>query len=198
MLSRFKKFSVVAGLAVLSISTAQASVESTVAYQISQADLHTLVTNVSPFDLINWKVGDSADYDVSAGMFGKVGTMKKFVKSDEGAAIWVRQEIKLQGQNEIVEILLNKADGKVLKMIHNGKEEAIPDDKLEIISQDYTTVTVPAGTFKAIHIVAKTEKVSKIEVWANPKDTVMEGTLKQMMATGMVDITMELKTFKRN
>jgi hypothetical protein len=100
-------------------------------------------------------------------------------------------------QNEVIEIQLNKADGRILKMLRNGQEQAIPNEKIEVISQDFTDVTVPAGTFKAIHIVAKTEKVSKIEVWSNPRDTVMDGTLKQIVATGFMDLTTSLTRFNR-
>ena len=165
---------------------------------LSQAQLNAITLgNVSAQDVINWKVGDNANYQVSAGSFGKLGTMSQAVTKDEGAALWVKTDTKLAIQNDTAEMLLNKADGKILKYIHNGKEEALPDDKIEIISQDYADVTVPAGTFKAIHITAKTEKVSKIEIWANPRDTVMSGMIKQTMKTQGIDIAVELTDFKR-
>jgi hypothetical protein len=135
------------------------------------------------------------DYEVSAGFLGS-GTMHKAVTKDEGSALWINQKIELSIQNENVDILINKADGKILKMIRNGQEQQIPDDKLEVISQDYTEIDVKAGHFKAIHIVAKTKQVSKMEIWANPRDTVMDGSLKNIIATGMVDLTMELSSFK--
>ena len=99
-------------------------------------------------------------------------------------------------QKQKVEIQINKADGKVLKTIVNGQEQNTPDDPIQVISQDYVDVTVPAGTFKAIHIVAKTKQVDHVEVWANPRDTVMEGTLKQDMTTQGMDIDMALTSFK--
>ncbi|MGK5084904.1 hypothetical protein WDW37_16575 [Bdellovibrionota bacterium FG-1] len=156
-----------------------------------------LTTQVVTLDLINWKVGDSQQFDVKAGSFGKLGTMVKSVTQDDGATIWITQNMDLMIQKQKVEMQMNKADGKILKMIVNGKEQQIPDDKVEIISQDYADVTVPAGTFKAIHIVAKTAQAPHIEIWANPRDTVMEGTLKQAITTQGMDIVMELTTFKR-
>ena len=57
-------------------------------------------------------------------------------------------------------------------------------------------MTVPAGTFKAIHIVAKNKQVDHIELWANPRDTVMDGAIKQTMTTQGIDIVMELTSFK--
>ncbi|OFZ20189.1 MAG: hypothetical protein A2X94_09810 [Bdellovibrionales bacterium GWB1_55_8] len=188
----FKKIFITLGMAVSLATPALASQNS-----IDLLSYQTVLTSLAPFDLINWKVGDTANYNISAGFFGKVGVMVKSVTKDEGTAIWITQNMELQGQKQVVEILISKADGKTLRMIVNGKEEKIPDDKLEIISQDYAEVTVPAGKFETIHIVAKTEKVKKLEVWINPRDTVMEGTVKQIVNTGMFDLTMELTSFNR-
>ncbi len=161
------------------------------------AQIEIMKANVESLDLINWKVGDNAKFNVAAGSFGNIGTLDKSVSKDEGTALWLTQQMNVMIQNQKVETLINKADGKVLKMIVNGKEQAIPDDKIEIISQDYTEITVPAGKFKAIHVVAKSTQSPKIEVWANPRDTVMEGTLKQTMNTQNMDIAIELTGFKR-
>jgi hypothetical protein len=147
--------------------------------------------------MINWKVGESASYDVGIGSFGKLGSMNKSVTKEEGGAIWIHTEVNLVIQNDTTDMLINRADGKVLKVIHNGKEEPMnDDDKPEIISQDYAEVTVPAGTFKTIHVTGKTKKVEKFEIWANPRDTVMEGTIK-MLISGQMEMTSELNNFKR-
>jgi hypothetical protein len=187
-----KKFLTLLGIAMLSTG-AQANNISLTDAQIQSIAIST----VSTFDVINWKVGDTAKYDVSAGSFGKLGTSVKSVTKDEGAALWITQDMNLAIQKQKVEILLNKADGKVLKTIVNGQEQNAPNDPIEIISQDYVDVTVPAGTFKAVHIVAKTAKIDHIEVWANPRDTVMEGTLKQEMTMQGINIVMALTSFSK-
>ena len=152
-----------------------------------------------PFgDLINWKVGDTSTYNVGFAGLGNIGTMVKSVTKDEGTAIWIRQDMNLAIQKQNVEALINKEDGKVLKLLVNGKEQALPDDKVEVISQDYTEITVPAGTFKVLHIVAKTKDAPKLEIWANPRDIVMEGTAKQTIQSQMGEITMELVSQKRS
>ena len=115
---------------------------------------------------------------------------------EEGDTIWLHQEIDLKFQKQIVDVQMSRVDGHIIKMIQDGKEIQVPNDKLEVISQDYGDVTVPAGTFAAVHIVAKTAQVSKIEIWANPADTVMDGALKQIMATQIGELTLELTSFK--
>lgn len=167
------------------------------AQPINIMDVQIQAAAMTPTDLINWTVGDTASYNVSAGSFGNVGTMVKAVTKDEGKALWVQQDMDLQFQKQKVEILIEKSSGKILKMLLDGKEQKVPDQNIEIISQDYTEITVPAGTFKVLHVVAKSKEVSKIEIWANPKETVMDGAVKQTIATGLIDITTELTSFKR-
>lgn len=163
---------------------------------LSQVAFELSLHNLGTFDLINWKVGDTLDYAVSLGGMS-LGNSKKSVTKDEGTAIWLRQEVKMMSQNETIDALINKADGKVIKMIRNGKEQEIPNDKLEIISQDATTITVKAGTFQTIHIVAKTQQVSRLEIWANPRDTAIDGTVKQLVQSQFGMIGMELTAFRR-
>lgn len=151
---------------------------------------HSHTQDMDPLALINWKVGDSSDYNLSLS-FGK-GTMHKEVTSEEGTGVWLTENVAILGQKDVSQILFNRDNGKIIKMIHNGKETAIPNEQPEIISQDYGDVTVPAGTFKAIHIVAKTKSVSKIEIWANNKDVVIDGAIKEILATQYGDITLEL------
>ncbi len=187
-----KLFATAAALVCMASVSAKASTP-----VLGELELQALA-QVTPLNLINWKVGDTMSYDVEMGFFGKMGTSVKSVAKEEGGAIWVHQEMNLSGQKELIDMLINRADAKILKVLRNGQEMQMPDDKIEVISQDFAEVTVPAGTFKTVHIVAKSKQVSKIELWANPTDTAMDGGVKQIMATQFGDITMSLTSFKRN
>jgi hypothetical protein len=161
-----------------------------------QGVLDLALSQVSATNLINWKVGDTMSYEIKLGGMA-LGSNVKSVTKDEGTAIWMKQEMKLMSQNEVIESLINKADGQLLKLIRNGKEQSIPDNTLEVISQDATEIRVKAGTFKVIHIVAKTKDVERIEVWANPRDSAIDGTIKQLVKSPMGMIGFELTSFKR-
>lgn len=165
---------------------------------ILTTDLHLMMATVSPFNVINWKVGDKLAYDISAGSFGKLGKMNKEVTKEEGNAVWIHQVADLGFQKDTSDILMDRATAKIIKFIHNGKEEQMPDDKIEIISQEYEEVTVPKGTFKSIHVVAKSKQIKKLDAWINPTDTAMDGTIKTIIATDMFDMVMELTDFVRN
>jgi hypothetical protein len=152
----------------------------------------------SAIDLINWKIGDSTSYEIELEGMGKLGTMVKMAMKDEGTGVWVKNEADLMGQKDVTEILIDRSTGKILKMIHNGREEQVPSDEIEIISQDYTEITVPAGTFKCLHIVAKSKQVSKMEIWANPQAVSLDGSLQMIMATQFGNMTLKLTQFKKN
>jgi hypothetical protein len=157
---------------------------------------HQALRGYSAQNMVDWKVGDQMDYQVSLGMLGQ-GTMTKVVTKDEGNALWFKQEINLSIQNQVVEILINKADGKVLKMIRNGKEEQVPDQDLDIVGQEYAQVTVPAGTFDSIHVTANTKDVKNLEMWANPQATCMDGAIKMVVPMNFITMTSELVTFNK-
>jgi hypothetical protein len=129
-----------------------------------------------------------------------LGTMTMTTTKDEDKAVWVESKtnIPMMGKEDVMDMLISRVDGKTLKMIHNGQEEQIPDQNIEIVSQDYTSVTVPAGTFKCMHVVAKTKDVSKVEIWANPQATALMGMLQQAADTQMGTMTAKLTSFKKN
>ena len=185
------------GAALVPFIHTQSSQASNQEAESMQVDLFQLaVGQVSATNLIDWKVGDTMNYEIKLGGMA-LGSNTKSVTKDEGTAIWMRQEMKLMSQNEVVEALINKADGKLLKLIRNGQEQSIPDNDLEIISQDATEIKVKAGSFKVIHIVAKSKEVERIEIWANPRDSAIDGTIKQMVKSPMGMISFELTAFRR-
>lgn len=144
---------------------------------------------------LTWKVGDLSEFNVSAGAFGS-GKMTKTVTEDTGTAFWVVQEMNIPSHQEKLEKLYNKADGQVLKVIRNGTEQNPADSAIEISSQENVRIQVPAGTFDSLHIVGKSQKVSKIELWSNPGATAIDGTLKLIMKSSFYTITSELSSFR--
>jgi hypothetical protein len=175
-------------------------VERTQALKASAAVERLLVreARVGALALINWKVGDSANFDIELGAMGKLGTMVKSATKEEGAAIWVTNDASLQGQKDVTEVLINRADGKILKMIHNGQEQSAPADDFQVISHDSASITVPAGTFKCLHVVGKSKQSSKIEIWMNPSAVSLDGQIQMTAATQFGDMTMKLTAFKKN
>lgn len=143
---------------------------------------------------LDWKVGDVAEYNVSAGILGK-GKMIKKVVQDTGTALWILEEMNIPSHKETIKKLYNKEDGKVLSVIRSGSAQNPEDSKIEIISQENTRITVPAGTFNVLHIVGKSKKSPQIELWSNPDATVSDGTIKMIMTSRYYKITSELTKF---
>lgn len=175
---------------------AQADQQSETALNLAMSELQLSVAGDRAIsNVINWKIGEFQEYNLEL-MGMPMGTMKKFVASEQGNAIWIQQDISggMIG-NQKVETLLDRATGQVLEVRQNGQKQEIPNDPIEIIDQETTTITVPAGTFEVIHITAKSKQIKKAEIWANPRDIVMDGTAQMMIDSGQFPITLKLTKF---
>ncbi|MBI3017989.1 MAG: hypothetical protein HYY62_08400 [Deltaproteobacteria bacterium] len=183
-----KKGIVTVFLSVLFITSAQASGSLLVDLFLSQA--RTL-------DVIDWKVGDAANYNMQLGFIGK-GTVKKTATKEEEGAIWIETNAKTPLGDERVETLISRADGKILKLIVNGQEQKYEEHEIELISKDAAEITVPAGTFKTIHVKVKDKTdASDVEAWINPRDIPLGGIVKSSVAKSFLTVTLELTSFSR-
>lgn len=146
---------------------------------------------------LNWQVGQSANYNVNMGIIS--GTMVMSVASVGAEGIWMHQDMDLgfAGKQKI-ETLIDQETGAVKKMIVNGKEEQVPEQNIEIISTNQEKVTVPAGTFDSMHVVAREKgKSDDINMWVNPLEIPLSGLLKQVAPGPIGEVTVELTSFKR-
>lgn len=142
---------------------------------------------------LKWKVGDKADYKMAGGILN--GTVKSFVREDNGSEIWVQQDMDMGflGKQK-VEILFDKATGQVKKLLANGQEQSLPDtSNIEIVETKEDKVTVPAGTFAAIYAKIKDKSNDQIqEAWINPQEVPINGMVKAIADSQLGKITQEL------
>lgn len=157
-------------------------------------EILSIAAPIAPEALIEWKVGDKQEFEVS-GVMGMTGTMTKVASKEEGNGIWISQQLTLPIMSDKTELLIDRDSGKTLKMIHNGKEEKAPEGEIEIIKTENTFIEVPAGKFKVMHITAKSKDVKQIDVWANPKLIALDGGAKMVIDQGQMTITLVLKSF---
>lgn len=186
--------SLLAGILALA-GSAQAKDASEIARELVIANLQASAAGeIHINNVINWKVGEYTEYSLEImGMPG--GTMKKYVASEVGNNIWLNSDVDMMGQKQNVEALMDRANGQILEMKQNGKKVDVPNDPVEIIDQEATSVTVPAGTFEVIHITAKSKQIKKLEVWANPRDIALDGAAQMMVDSGMFPMTLKLTKF---
>src|SRR5690606_30062538 len=70
-------------------ASASAVTQEEFARNLILAEMQQSIANgMQTFNLINWKVGENATYDMKA-MIGSIGKMQKSVASEQGNAIWV-------------------------------------------------------------------------------------------------------------
>lgn len=152
-----------------------------------------VAAELAAFNVINWRIGDFQKMDITLGGRFPFGKMHKWVHSEEGNNIWVHSEVKSQQGNQTTQMLIDRATGEVKKIIQNGREQQVPNDPIEIIDQESTTITVKAGTFDALKITAKSKQIKKMTIWMNPRDTIMDGMLKADITSNQMPIPMSLE-----
>src|SRR5579859_2156758 len=143
------------------LALAPATVWANTASDVSQFHIQTLVKF---FNLINWKVGDKASYNVEV-MGQAVGTMDDSVDRNDGNTLWMVEKMNLMGQAQEVDTQIDRSNGQILKMMVNGQEQQVPNDPPQITNQEIVDVTVPAGTFHVAHIPFNTSQVQGGQLW---------------------------------
>jgi hypothetical protein len=148
--------------------------------------------------LLNWTVGDSADYTIAGGIIN--GTMKMFVREATAEGYWVQQDADLgfMGKQK-VEILYDKNSGQVLQMIVNDKKQTPPNPgDEEVVETKHDHVTVPKGSYDCIYAKIKDKKTNDItEAWINMELIPISGMIKVITPSQIGAVTLELTDFKK-
>ena len=159
------------------------------------ANLVRTLSIQSAQDLIDWKVGEYANYDIE---FMLPGTLAKEVTAEEKGAIWVVQtmEFEMLGATE-VKMKISRSTAEILEFYVNGEKQDPPaPPKFEVVDQVEETITVPAGTFKTIKVTLKDlESGEMTYIWINPKDVSMEGTVQMTANSEFGEMTIKLSSF---
>lgn len=148
---------------------------------------------------LNWQIGDWTEMNMDMGMVK--GTSRLEVRSKEGVNFWLEQNMDLgfMGKQKI-EILIDSSNGEIKKLIVNGKEEDPPaPGNMEVVSTAEDTITVPAGTFKSLHIQIKDNDSGNIsDNWINPKEVPVNGMIKSVSPSQFGKVTLELTAYGKN
>lgn len=164
---------------------------------LNDLQVANIIETLAPAGL-DWKVGDQANYNLDMGGFLK-GTMVMQVTLIETQGFWMQQDIDLMIQKQKVEVLIDKNNGQILKMIVNGQEQTPPKQDIEVLEVKESTITVPAGNFQVVYMKVKDKAQNNAisEIWANPKAIPMSGMAKMISQSQMGQVTIELTKFQR-
>lgn len=145
---------------------------------------------------LNWKVGDTANYNISAG-FVK-GTMKMMVRERAPEGIWAQQDLDLGfAGKQKVETLFDADTGEVKKVLVNGKEEQTPIQDSEVVEVTESKVTVPAGSFNCLYVITKDSEGKLSKSWVNPNIIPIVGLIKVQSPSQYGEVNVELTSFKK-
>ncbi len=156
-------------------------------------------SDANPADLIEWKKGDTNTYSLDMGFIQ--GSMVQLVREISSEGIWVDQNMDLgfAGKQNASQ-LIDPATGEIKKFIVNGKEQEIPKQgEQEIIEVKEEKITVPAGSFDCIYAKIKDKESGDItQAWINPEKVSVGGMLKVIQPSQYGDVTLILKSFRKN
>lgn len=190
-------------LAGASVSQATTDVSAVrLAQEVAQiaSSVRTLEAGLVAANLINWQIGEYHNNTIKLSL-PFPGSAHKEVTKEETArnAFWYVQDIAILGQKQKIETLMDRATGKVLEQIVNGKKEEVSEgDTMEILEQYETEVEVPAGKFDCMYIKAKVTskgQTQELQAWINPVNINLDGMLKVVVQSQMGPVEMLLKDF---
>lgn len=143
---------------------------------------------------LDWKVGDTNNYNIDMGI--AKGTMSMTVASYNNEGIWMHQNVDLGflGKQQI-QTLINPNNGAVIKMIVDGKEQEPPKQELEVIEIVDDNITVPAGTF-ACHHARLNDKTNnqEVNIWMTTS-VPLSGMIKTVQPSQFGKVTIEMTSF---
>lgn len=147
----------------------------------------------------NFKVGDSASYNLNAGFIK--GSMKMTVTKAEASEVVIHQDLDMGFLGkQSCDATIDMSTGSYKKLVCNGQDQQIPSQgDLELVDMKEDKITVPAGTFVCVYIKALDKKKNEtIEQWANPKLIPVSGMIKSIAPSQLGPVTIELTSFIKN
>lgn len=179
----------------LVLGLSQVGLAAPTVFDLVQQPFHQAVQTQVQTQALNWKVGDTNNYNVNMGFIK--GTMTMTVREIVAEGIWVDQNVDLGFLGkQVISTLIDPNTGEVKKMIVNGKEEQIPQNNMEVVEVKEDRITVPAGTFDCIHAVLKDKETQQVSnAWLNPQLIPLSGMVKSVQPGQMGEVTLELTSF---
>lgn len=153
-----------------------------------------LVTHLKSLN-IDWKVGDQVEYDVRVSFIR--GNAVAFVREWAEEGPWVEINSQILGRHKS-EVLLDRITGEVLRLIHDGEEQEVPDKNLVIEDQEDQRISVPAGVFDCVWTLFKhSESNGRSQVWESAAEVPMLGIVQAKIPTQYGQATIRLRSFRR-
>ncbi len=156
---------------------------------LNPAAVHTAV--------LEFNIGESADYNLDMGGFMQ-GTMTMLVREESAEGYWIEQDVDLGGQQQKIEINLDKNSGQIVELLVNGQKQTPPDaSNQELVESKEDHITVPAGDFDCVYLRIKDNSTNEeSEAWLNPEIIPVMGMLKNVAPSQFGQVVIELTGYQ--
>lgn len=186
---KISKVAFAAMLSVGSLGFAFSSVPQMAVSNVSASSISHMIRNGVVF-----KVGDTLNANLKIVEANINGTVKIAITALDATTVTIQEDADLQIQKQVIVMVINKTNGKVISVTVNGQPQQVPTSNPKIVKQETATVTVPAGTYACLHLVLD-DNGNQSEIWADPKDIPINGLLKEVGKQQGYTVEMELTSF---
>jgi hypothetical protein len=120
--------------------------------------------------------------------------MQMLIREQVKDNFWINQKLLINGQENLVELLVNPANGEILKMIVNGDEKEIPENpEMEVVATENVDITVPAGTYATLHVTLQEKGTDKVtDTWLNQTEIPVSGMVKTIQPSQFGKVKIDL------
>jgi hypothetical protein len=167
---------------------------------ITAENLTSAVTSMAPTlirNTIGFKVGDTANYDLSVSSLK--GTMVMKVTATDATTVTIEQLVDLKFQKQDIVEVIDKTNGKVISITVNGQPQSVPDSSgTKVVKQTQANITVPAfkDGIDCIDVVLQDAKGTQSELWIVPNKVPIQGMLKLTTTQQGMNIEADLTSFE--
>lgn len=155
------------------------------------------LVRIQPIDGLQFNIGDSTDYNLSGFVSG---TMHTQVREEVTEGFWVQTDLDagFMGRQKI-EVLYDRDNGQVLKLLVNGQEQEKPDpSQMKIVESKKDHIKVPKGEFDCFYVkVRDTQQNKDSEIWL-AKEVPIGGMIKTVNQSPFGPMTLELTDYHKN
>jgi hypothetical protein len=161
----------------------------------------TTIYNVEKMDEIDWKVGDTLNFELIIKPLPIVASAVLQVTQIDKVGITLVETISYKSLKQVIETVLDPNTGKIVSTKINGKPAKLPSaggGGSKVINEEEAHIKVKAGEFDCIHVVMETgsgDETSQSEMWINPAAIPINGLLKSVAVSGIATVQMELASF---
>jgi len=167
---------------------------------LTNKDIATIsgqVINSARANALSWKIGDGLNFALMVKGVA-IGSVSMKYEAENQKEMLMTQVFNLVNKSVSLLIGYDKESGRVSSFKIMGVPLPLPGSDaggVKVVKQEESHINVPAGEYDAVYFLIETDKGQQTEIWMNPSEIPLTGTLKTNSKVRNIDVSMELVSF---